>query len=526
MLSTRCCSHAWYASNPGFTGFTGFTSAFSAWATWAAWALVCQWGSLNVVVLASDSPDSPDSPRISRGVWCPPLPSTRPANCSRQSSQVGQGTAVRSLYDEVAETMAPLSDLLELGEVEDHMLNAYLGLTEFLQNMQHLICFMDFKDNCYENSEYMEVVQYFCHHLDNICHDLGLCKPEMNICGSLLLDAGVDLGRVIQQIRASVLEQVQMNDVPLSASKFIDRKNECLPRSPVRILGLNGSLQILSQEERPLFTRHRILETMSSSNLSGLQSYVVNLGASEMAGCLDSASCLIQRGWSGIMLECNYQHSQNLRETYAHRKDVQIINQCLAPESWVSAAISAVWNFERVLPPTSSPFPMFLKIDVDNGDCDFLKAWLSAGYRPLFVEMELIHAFVPPEIQVNFPYIDVGQADFNKARASDVMSKGCSLGQVLSILGDGYSLLSWSYDKDINAQFVLDTWAKEHKIFVVPHSEISSFWHRAVSFREVWDDHNWHGMDLPLNFLLSDSSLAEKQTALNVAYEIVLQRSQ
>lgn len=523
MLSTRCCSHAWYASNPGFTGFT---SAFSAWATWAAWALVCQWSSLNVVVLASDSPDSPDSPRISRGVWCPPLPSTRPANCSRQSSQVGQGTAVRSLYDEVAETMAPLSDLLELGEVEDHMLNAYLGLTEFLQNMQHLICFMDFKDNCYENSEYMEVVQYFCHHLDNICHDLGLCEPEMNICGSLLLDAGVDLGRVIQQIRASVLEQVQMNDVPLSASKFIDRKNECLPRSPVRILGLNGSLQILSQEERPLFTRHRILETMASSNLSGLRSYVVNLGASEMAGCLDSASCLIQRGWSGIMLECNYQHSQNLRETYAHRKDVQIINQCLAPESWVNAVISAVWNFERVLPPTSSPFPMFLKIDVDNGDCDFLKAWLSAGYRPLFVEMELIHAFVPPEIQVNFPYIDVGQADFNKARASDVMSKGCSLGQVLSILGDGYSLLSWSYDKDINAQFVLDTWAKEHKIFVVPHSEISSFWHRAVSFREVWDDHNWHGMDLPLNFLLSDSSLAEKQTALNVAYEIVLQRSQ
>ena len=49
---------------------------------------------------------------------------------------------------------------------------------------------------------------------------------------------------------------------------------------------------------------------------------------------------------------------------------------------------------------------------------------------------------------MNFPYIDVGQADFNKARASDVISKGCSLGQVLSILGDDYSLLSWSYDKD------------------------------------------------------------------------------
>ena len=108
------------------------------------------------------------------------------------------------------------------------------------------------------------------------------------------------------------------------------------------------------------------MAAMASSNLSGLQSYVMNLGASEMAGCLDSASCLVQSGWPGIMLECNYDHSENLRETYAHRKDVQIINQCLAPQSWVNAVISAVWNFERVLPATSSPFPMFLKIDVDR----------------------------------------------------------------------------------------------------------------------------------------------------------------
>lgn len=98
--------------------------------------------------------------------------------------------------------------------------------------------------------------------------------------------------------------------------------------------------------------------------------------------------------------------------------------------------INAVWNAERVLPSMSLPFPAFLKIDVDtlwlckllfvrynvlcqlakhqnttseilinfqfqdNGDCDFLESWLSSGYRPLFVEMELIHSFVPPEIEV------------------------------------------------------------------------------------------------------------------------------
>ena len=156
--------------------------------------------------------------------------------------------------------------------------------------------------------------------------------------------------------------------MPLSASKFIDPSNECLPRSPLRILGLNGTLQILSDEERALFTRHRILEVMAHTHAisKDAQNYVVNLGASEMAGCLDSASCLIQSGWSGIMLECNYEHSQNLRAKYAHRKDVQILNQCLTPETWVNAVMSSVWNFERKMPSTSSPFPTFLKIDVDR----------------------------------------------------------------------------------------------------------------------------------------------------------------
>ncbi len=125
----------------------------------------------------------------------------------------------------------------------------------------------------------------------------------------------------------------------LSASKVVDSKSECLPRSPLRILGLNSKLQTLSGKERLFFTRHRVLEVISkdAKDADTLQNYVVNLGAAELDGCLDSASCLIQAGWPGIMLECNDNFSQKLRTTYAHRKDVQIINQCLFPATWVNA---------------------------------------------------------------------------------------------------------------------------------------------------------------------------------------------
>ena len=146
-------------------------------------------------------------------IWCPPLPLARPSNCERQSSKQAQGTAVRSLYDELAETMAPLSDLLELGpgDIPETYLDDYLSVTQFLQNMQQLICLMDFKDKCYDEKNYFDVVQHVCHIVDTNCHDLKLCDPEMNICGSLLRDAGMDVGKVIRQIRALVLEEVQQS---------------------------------------------------------------------------------------------------------------------------------------------------------------------------------------------------------------------------------------------------------------------------------------------------------------------------
>ena len=53
--------------------------------------------------------------------------------------------------------------------------------------------------------------------------------------------------------------------------------------------------------------------------------------------------------------------------------------------------MDAYWNlYQRTGPaPGVTRFPALLKIDVDNGDCDFLRAWMRTGYRPLVIDMEV-----------------------------------------------------------------------------------------------------------------------------------------
>ena len=62
------------------------------------------------------------------------------------------------------------------------------------------------------------------------------------------------------------------------------------------------------------------------------------------------------------------------------------------------------------------------------------------------------------DVQVSFPYEHFSQDDFSRfwTRADSVMSKGCSLGKLISILGPDYALLSWSYDKDAQAASTAD----------------------------------------------------------------------
>lgn len=139
--------------------------------------------------------------------WCPPLPSERPSDCQRQSSKVGGGTGVRSLYDGVAATLTPLTDLLELGVVPDDRLDLYFSFAEFLKHLLQMLCVMDFK-GCYEDWSMAENV---CQQVDKDCHSLGFCHADVNICGTLYQDAGVALGNLIQELRMIVMEQVDEN---------------------------------------------------------------------------------------------------------------------------------------------------------------------------------------------------------------------------------------------------------------------------------------------------------------------------
>ena len=53
---------------------------------------------------------------------------------------------------------------------------------------------------------------------------------------------------------------------------------------------------------------------------------------------------------------------------------------------------------------TWARFPGLLEIDVDNGDCEYLADWVATGYRPLVIEMEVVHSYLPPELALSFPF--------------------------------------------------------------------------------------------------------------------------
>lgn len=114
---------------------------------------------------------------------------------------------MRSLYDGVAATLTPLTDLLELGVVPDDRLDLYFSFAEFLKHLLQMLCVMDFK-GCYEDWSMAENV---CQQVDKDCHSLGFCHADVNICGTLYQDAGVALGNLIQELRMIVMEQVDEN---------------------------------------------------------------------------------------------------------------------------------------------------------------------------------------------------------------------------------------------------------------------------------------------------------------------------
>eukprot|EP00927_Polykrikos_kofoidii_P078333 TRINITY_DN75168_c0_g1_i1.p1 TRINITY_DN75168_c0_g1~~TRINITY_DN75168_c0_g1_i1.p1 ORF type:complete len:529 (-),score=53.00 TRINITY_DN75168_c0_g1_i1:48-1427(-) len=122
--------------------------------------------------------------------------------------------------------------------------------------------------------------------------------------------------------------------------------------------------------------------------------FAVNLGAASGA-CLekggpdhDPANCLIlKNGFAGLLVEGSTDARSSLIRLYRDRSDVATHFEPITP-----AGLAEVFEIGRV--PTS---PDLLKIDLDNGDVDFLEAALRLR-RPKLVHFEFAAQFPPPVI--------------------------------------------------------------------------------------------------------------------------------
>lgn len=220
-----------------------------------------------------------------------------------------------------------------------------------------------------------------------------------------------------------------------------------------------------------------------------LTGWVVNLGAAErddplvcdLEGAIwpDPGNCLVRRGWHGVLLEADPMARKVLRETFHIHEDededaVVRILPGLPPWDVGEAVMSVLRGPVQPQPPmeasdrseamkssmmatathdlgrTSTSFEVdLLKIDVDNGDCDYLEALLEAGLRPLLVHIELLLRQVPPPIAARRRYdpeihdeITRG-GDWRRAAPSDagIARHGCSLAAAISLTRGGYVLL-------------------------------------------------------------------------------------
>ena len=134
----------------------------------------------------------------------------------------------------------------------------------------------------------------------------------------------------------------------------------------------------------------------------GATHWVLNLGAEKPSS--DITYCLVDAGWHAILIEGQESFAALLRGRYADRRDVYVVSHFVEPGTFPSLVRDMVWNYERPSLIAQDWAPDLLKIDVDNGDCDFLREFFAAGHRPLVVMIDLIHAYVPAEFRMDFPF--------------------------------------------------------------------------------------------------------------------------
>ncbi|CAE7601257.1 RPT1A [Symbiodinium sp. CCMP2592] len=439
---------------------------------------------------------------------CPPSMAERPAYCPESSR--ARLDMVRALADHVSAVYFMTADCYETAEEEPLEL---LPILNFLIDLGDMTCYAR-QVNCYYGgtAEHHDLVMALVDHLEMQCLEMGsLCQDVLqkdHFYEHLALGQGDLFGEVLDRLAAYVAKlfwkQQGRAKAPTLATvlshaatwtlggEFVSDFDACGPGlHPRRAHRLDGEISDFSSSHAVFLTQSRILEVfLTDRDFGPGLPMIVNLGA----GQHDPANCLLERSGSfgAVLFEIDPKMVEDLRLRFGRRQEVVLVSELVSPGRFVEQLL-------QVAPePLHARFPALLKIDVDNGDCDYLAVWLEAGYLPLVIHMEIVHSYLPPEIGLSIPF-DEAKSPGNISQQyseSSMMSVGCSLGAALHLLRSQYSLLTWSYFKPVHVEFVLTAWAQEQRIEVVPTEQIPSFWRQVVSYREVFHPDHYHGLEL------------------------------
>ncbi|CAE7602752.1 PDK [Symbiodinium natans] len=510
--------------------------ACSGAGVWHGW---CSWRSRlgQVEISSRGSVSKMQLPDCCARKPCPPSIADRPKTCQPESK--AHLDAINALFYQASSVYFLTANCYETAEEEPKEL---LPILNFLTDMGDLLCYTRHMDCQYGSTpEHLDLLRYLIVELEVQCLQMEFCQDvlkEGHFHEDMAFGQGRLFGEALDRMAATAAKLLWKNQRRATAPSLatvlyhastwtlgagsVTDFDPCGPGlRPRRVHLLNGEIADHSSSHAIFLSTSRVLEVFNSPGRDfGRAPMVVNLGA----GSHDPANCLLEFSgdFRAILFEINPERVEELRRRFGRRPEVTLFTELVDPASFAEVLLQFVPD------PPSQRFPALLKIDVDNGDCDYLAVWLKAGYLPLVINMEVVHSYLPPEIALSIPF-DPAKSNGNISQqysyAEDMMLVGCSLGAMLEILRSQYSLLSWSHFKAINVEFILTSWSQEQRIEVVPTEEIPAFWRRVVSYREVFHADNYHGLELDPRLMVSDSlSVEEKLEILEDAQHAARQQ--
>ena len=160
---------------------------------------------------------------------------------------------------------------------------------------------------------------------------------------------------------------------------------------------------------------------------------------------------MLSRNFGGVFIEANTKSFIVAEQRFANRDNVKLINTMLRPDNVV----------DIIFPHLNNNMDIdLLKIDVDNGDCDFLRSLISAGLKPKLIHIEAVTPIPPPFIYRDH-FSEDNFFEWNETMDSDdsniplIMKRGCSIAAILEDANDDYRILQVEFDDVLYALFTI-----------------------------------------------------------------------